>query len=156
MWQCIISNSGYVGPKWHRKIYNVGLRAERRRELRKDDDVEGSRTAWGRWHHRLKDIAGSGRMTPLWARWRRRVDGVAGSGTVWGKQRHELGEDDDVAGSVVEQSQRCHGHGNDVCVVDGITGLGWGCWPRVSRAQSGSGMMARRLWGELDEGASCR
>jgi hypothetical protein len=74
MWQCSISNSRFVCPKWHRKIYNVALRARGRRWLREDDGVVGSRMAQGQRRRGLWDSAG---LTVSWAGERRGVDSVA-------------------------------------------------------------------------------
>jgi hypothetical protein len=119
MWQCSISNSGFVGPKWQRKIYNVDLQA------------------WGgRWHG-LDDITGLGMAHCAHHRGLREDDVVAGSGMAmraWGRGlycrwRHRL-----ESGKMV--------------VHKGLN-RGWERWCGGSGEDS---MMARRLWGGLDDG----
>jgi hypothetical protein len=149
MWQCSISKLGFMGPKWQRKIYNIIF-------LR----------AWGgRWHWGLRDSVG--------------FDSVVGSRALYGWQHRGLREDNDVAGPETMRvdgvvgsrtTLRAHRRGlreDNVVVGSRTVSWAWGrCLCGRRRLRLGSGKMtshrgarpwmgntARRLRGELDDGA---
>jgi hypothetical protein len=49
--------------------------------------------------------------------------------------------------------ERHHGLGGGACVVNGVTGLGWGRRQRIKVPRPWLGMMVWRLRGGLDDGA---
>jgi hypothetical protein len=100
MWQCSISNSGFVAPKWYRKIYNVLLRARGRHGLGDDDgvagsgmvradSVTGSGTSWGRWHRGLREDDGVASLETACGQLIRKLKNGAGSivSRAWGGQQ---------------------------------------------------------------------
>jgi hypothetical protein len=138
IWQCSIWKSGFVGPKWQRKIYNVALRARGGWQRCGLGDSAGSMTSWALGHRGDDGTAGLG--TTL-------VNDVVGTTMAWGAQRHGLREDDVVAGSRTASRDW-----DDACMVDGSTGSGQGRWQHIKGPQSWSGMTVWRLQGGLDDG----
>jgi hypothetical protein len=139
MWQCSIPKSGFVGPKWQRKIH-CSLAALGRMIA-----------FWAQgWHsfdgvtcfgcRRLGEDDGTAVLGTAW------VDGIACSGTARGAQRRGLGEDDVVAGSGM-MSRAWDG----ACVVDGVTISGQGRWRRLS-VSTMVGNDGAELRGGLDDG----
>jgi hypothetical protein len=117
MWQCSISNSGFVGPKLHRKIYNVSLQARGGQRCCRLGDSIGSTTS----RARVDGVASLGRMTMLQVQGWRGVDDIMGSGTARGRWCRGLREDDGVAGSGTAQGRQRRRLGDSACGVDGVT-----------------------------------
>jgi hypothetical protein len=144
MWQCSISNWGFIGPKRQGKIYNVELRTRGGQWCCGLWDGAGSTVSRALGHHRDDDVMVLGRSTALRVWGQREVDGVVGSrmsrarggwwhcglkdgvgSTAWWTLGHLMFEEDDgIAGLGMTWGWRCHGLRNGV-----------GC--TTSRAQGG-------------------
>jgi hypothetical protein len=143
MWQCSISNSGFVFPKWQRKIYNVVLQAGggwRHCGLR---DGAGSTVLQALWHHRDDNIVGSGRTITLRAWGRRGVDSVMGSGMSWAHGGWRCCGPKDSVGLMVSWSLERRGVHS--IVGSGTTTVLWGRWHH----QHGSRKIAVRKGGSI-------
>jgi hypothetical protein len=148
MWQCTISKSGFVGPKWQKNIQYCSLAGLgrtttlRAQGWRGFNDITGSGASWGWQHHGLGEDDGAMGPGTAW------VNIVVRSGMELSAQRHGLGEDNVVVGSGTASwawGQRLCGQRRH-WLESGKMAVHKGAWPWLRTT-------TQRLWGGLDNGA---